>query len=100
MAKKSMIERNRKRHKLVSKYNKKRIILKNQMKESLSLEEKLLISFKFQKLPKNSSKVRLHNRCSITGRPKGFFRNFGVSRLILREMVHDCVLPGIRKASW
>lgn len=100
MAKKSMIERNRKRHKLVAKYNEKRIALKNQMKETVSLEEKLIISFKFQNLPKNSSKVRLHNRCSITGRPKGFFRDFGVSRLILREMVHDCVLPGIRKASW
>ncbi len=100
MAKKSMIERNRKRQKLVSKYNEKRTALKNQMKTTVSLEEKLVISFKFQNLPKNSSKVRLHNRCLISGRPKGFFRDFGVSRLILREMVHDCVLPGIRKASW
>ncbi len=95
-----MIERNRKRFKLVSKYKEKRNSLKENMKQSFSLEEKLQISFKFQQLPKNSSKVRLHNRCSITGRPKGFFRHFGVSRLILREMVHNGVLPGIRKASW
>lgn len=95
-----MIERNRKRYKLVSKYKEKRKVLNQDMRQSVSLEEKLQISFKFQQLPKNSSKVRLHNRCSITGRPKGFFRDFGVSRLILREMVHNGVLPGIRKASW
>lgn len=95
-----MIERNRKRYKLVSKFKEKRNSLNNDMKQCVSLEEKLQIAFKFQQLPKNSSKVRLHNRCSITGRPKGFFRHFGVSRLVLREMVHSGVLPGIRKASW
>jgi small subunit ribosomal protein S14 len=100
MAKKSMIERNRKRYQLVSKYQKLRFTLKSNMNKTILLEEKLKLSFKFQKLPKNSSKVRLHNRCSITGRPKGFFKDFGVSRLILREMVHSGVLPGIKKASW
>ncbi len=100
MAKKSMIERDRKRRILVLKYEKKRIFLKEKMKKAFSLEEKLFFSFKLQKLPKNSSSVRLHNRCRITGRPKGFFRDFGVSRLTLREMIHDCVLPGVTKASW
>jgi small subunit ribosomal protein S14 len=100
MAKKSMIERDRKRRILVSKYEKKRSSLKEELKKTSSLEEKLFFSFKLQKLPKNSSFVRLHNRCRITGRPKGFFRNFGVSRLILREMIHDCFVPGIKKASW
>lgn len=95
-----MVERNRKRYELVFKYQQKRDSLKRNIKETISLEEKLRISFQFQKLPKNSSKVRLHNRCSITGRPKGFFRDFGVSRLVLREMVHNGVLPGIKKASW
>jgi small subunit ribosomal protein S14 len=100
MAKKSMIERDKKRRILVCKYEKKRSSLKEELKKTSSLEEKLFFSFKLQKLPKNSSFVRLHNRCRITGRPKGFFRNFGVSRLILREMIHDCFVPGIQKASW
>jgi small subunit ribosomal protein S14 len=100
MAKKSMIERERKRQILVSKYANKRSSLKEEIKNTSFLEEKLALYMKLQKLPRNSSPVRLHNRCRITGRPKGYFRDFGLSRLILREMVHDCVLPGITKASW
>jgi small subunit ribosomal protein S14 len=100
MAKKSMIERERKRQKLVSKYATKRASLKEEIKNTSFLEEKLALYMKLQQLPRNSSRVRLHNRCRITGRPKGFFRDFGLSRLVLREMVHDCVLPGITKASW
>ena len=100
MAKKSMVERERKRQKLVSKYASKRASLKEKIKETPFLEEKLNLYMELQKLPRNSSKVRLHNRCRITGRPKGYFRDFGLSRLVLREMVHDCVLPGITKASW
>jgi small subunit ribosomal protein S14 len=100
MAKKSMIERERKRQKLVSNYAKKRASLKEEINKTAFLEEKLTLYMKLQKLPRNSSKVRLHNRCRITGRPKGYFRDFGLSRLVLREMVHDCVLPGITKASW
>jgi small subunit ribosomal protein S14 len=100
MAKKSMIERERKRQKLVSKYASKRASLKEEIKNTSFLEEKLALYMKLQQLPRNSSRVRLHNRCRITGRPKGFFRDFGLSRLVLREMVHDCVLPGITKASW
>lgn len=100
MAKKSMIEREKKRQKLVSKYAVKRFILKEEIKKNEYLEEKLDLYMKLQQFPKNSSPVRLHNRCRVTGRPKGYFRDFGVSRLVLREMVHDCVLPGIKKASW
>jgi len=100
MAKKSMIERERKRQRLVFKYSGKRDSLKQQILKASSLEEKLNLYMKLQKLPKNSSPVRLHNRCRITGRPKGYFRDFGVSRLVLREMVHNCILPGITKASW
>lgn len=52
------------------------------------------------RLPKNSSKVRLHNRCSITGRPKGYIRDFGISRIQFREMANNGLIPGVRKASW
>ncbi len=100
MAKKSMVERERKRQKLVSKYLTKRTELKQEIKNCVFLEEKLSLYMKLQQLPRNSSPTRLHNRCRITGRPKGYFKDFGVSRLVLREMVHECVLPGIKKASW
>jgi small subunit ribosomal protein S14 len=100
MAKKSMIERERKRQRLVLKYSSKRKDLKENIKKSEFLEEKLEFFSKLQQFPRNSSPTRLHNRCRITGRPKGYLKDFGVSRLVLREMVHDCVLPGIQKASW
>jgi small subunit ribosomal protein S14 len=100
MAKKSMIEREKKRQKLVVKYEIKRQVLKQQLKETDLLEEKVNLSRKLQKLPRNSSPTRLHNRCLLTGRPKGYFRDFGLSRHCLREMAHEGLLPGIQKASW
>jgi small subunit ribosomal protein S14 len=100
MAKKSMIERERNRKKLVLKYKNKRQTLKQQMQNASFLEEKLKLHRKLQQLPKNSSSVRLHNRCLVTGRPKGFFRDFGLSRHVLREMAHECLLPGVTKSSW
>lgn len=100
MAKKSMVERERKRQMLVFKYSNKRKALKEKINKTSFLEEKLSLYMQLQQLPRNSSPVRLHNRCRITGRPKGYFRDFGLSRLVLREMVHDCVLPGITKSSW
>jgi small subunit ribosomal protein S14 len=100
MAKKSMVEREKKRQGLVIKYANKRAFLKEEIVKASFLEDKLNIYMKLQQLPKNSSPVRLHNRCRITGRPKGYYRDFGLSRLVLREMVHSCVLPGITKASW
>jgi small subunit ribosomal protein S14 len=100
MAKKSMIERQKKRQRLVLKYAEKRASLKEQLKTSEFLEEKVQLSRKLQQIPRDSSATRLHNRCFITGRPKGFFRDFGLSRHCLREMAHEGLLPGITKASW
>lgn len=100
MAKKSMLERELKRKKLVKKYALKRIELKNQIKKASSLEEKFAISEKIQRLPKNSAPIRLRNRCWKTGRPRGYFRFFGLCRNALREMAHECLLPGVIKASW
>ncbi len=89
MAKESMKARERKRQKLVDKYAAKRAKLKAEGDwEGL------------QKLPKNSSPVRLHNRCSLTGRPKGYMRQFGVSRITFREMASQGLIPGVKKASW
>ena len=89
MAKESMKARERKRARLVEKYAEKRARLKAEGDwEAL------------QKLPKNSSKVRLHNRCKITGRPKGYMRQFGISRINFREMASEGLIPGVKKASW
>lgn len=89
MAKESMKARERKRAKMVAKYAKKRAELK-----AAGDYEAL------QKLPKNASPVRLHNRCSITGRPKGYMRLFGISRIQFREMASKGLIPGVKKASW
>ncbi len=100
MAKKSIIEREKKRQRLVIKYLKKRYELKIQMKQSEFLEEKLIIQRKLQQLPRNSSPIRLRNRCLITGRSRGYYKDFGLSRHVLREMAHEGFLPGITKSSW
>ena len=89
MAKESMKARERKRQAMVAKYADKRAALK-----AAGDWEAL------QKLPKNSSKVRLHNRCAITGRPKGYIRQFGISRVTFREMANQGLIPGVIKASW
>lgn len=89
MAKESMKAREIKRAKLVEKYAAKRAELKAKGDyEAL------------QKLPKNASPVRLHNRCKLTGRPKGYMRQFGVSRINFREMAASGLIPGVKKASW
>lgn len=89
MAKESMKARERKRQKMVKKYAEKRArLLAEGDYEAL------------QKLPKNASPVRLHNRCSLTGRPKGYMRQFGVSRITFREMALKGLIPGVKKASW
>jgi small subunit ribosomal protein S14 len=100
MAKKSMIEREKKRIKLHNKYALKRsnLLKKYQNEEDFNL--KLELHSKLQKLPRNSAKTRIRNRCWKTGRPRGFFRDFGVSRHVLREMAHQCLLPGVTKSSW
>ena len=100
MAKKSMIEREKKRIKLTLKYAKKRESLLEQYQSADDFSLKLEIHSKLQKLPRNSSKIRVRNRCWKTGRPRGYYRDFGVSRHVLREMGHQCLLPGVTKSSW
>jgi small subunit ribosomal protein S14 len=100
MAKKSMIERDRKRYKLITKYNKTRETIKIAIKQASSMEEKFILHRKLQQLPRNSAPVRLRNRCSITGRPRGYFRDFGLSRHVLREYALSGLLPGVTKSSW
>jgi small subunit ribosomal protein S14 len=100
MAKKSMLERELKRKKLVTKYSKKRTILLNELKKTTSLEEIFELNEKIQKLPRNSSNIRIRNRCWKTGRPRGYFRYFGLCRNAIRELSHECILPGVTKASW
>jgi small subunit ribosomal protein S14 len=100
MAKKSMLERELKRKKLVSKYSKKREEILSQLKNVNSLEEIFVLNEKLQKLPRNSSAIRVRNRCWKTGRPRGYFRYFGLCRNVVREFAHDCLLPGVTKASW
>lgn len=100
MAKKSMIEREIKREKLVNKHIEQRKFIKKQIKKALDFEEQLKIQEKLQQLPRNSTPIRLRNRCWLTGRSRGYYRTFGLSRHVLREMAHDCLLPGVKKSSW
>lgn len=100
MAKKSMIEREKKRKQLVDKYFIKRDTILNSLKKTISLSEIFLLNEKLQKLPRNSSKTRIRNRCWKTGKSRGFSRYFGLCRNSLRELAHDCLLPGVIKASW
>lgn len=89
MARKSIIARELKREKLVAKYSK----LRKQLKADQNWDE-------LDKLPKNSAKVRLHNRCKLTGRPKGYMRQFGICRNQFRDLALSGKIPGITKASW
>ena len=100
MANKAMIQRELKRQRLVMKYAEKRLSLKKQISATISLKDKLDLHKKLQQLPRNSAPVRLHNRCLVTGRPKGYYRDFGLSRHVLREMAHEGLLPGVQKSSW
>ena len=100
MAKRSMIEREKKREKLLKKYKTKRESLKLKIKASSTLNEKLENYKKLQKLPVNSSVTRKRNRCWVTGRSRGYYRDFGLSRHVLREMAQERLLPGVKKASW
>jgi small subunit ribosomal protein S14 len=95
-----MIEREKKRIKLEKKYALKRASLLQKYKTEKSFNGKLDIHSKIQKLPRNSSKTRIRNRCWKTGRPRGVFRDFGISRHVFREMTHQCLLPGVTKSSW
>ena len=101
MAKKSSIERNKKRERLVKKYAEKRAELKRVMSDPSTTDEAFYIAQrKLTKLPRNSSKIRLRNRCSITGRARAYIRKFGLSRLTFRELASDGKIPGVTKSSW
>ena len=95
-----MIEREKKRIKLNNKYGLKRQTLLKKYHTTEDFSLKLDIHSKIQKLPRNSAKIRIRNRCWKTGRPRGYYRDFGVSRHVLREMAHQCLLPGVTKSSW
>jgi small subunit ribosomal protein S14 len=100
MAKKSMLQREVKRKELVRKFSEKRKIILSELKKAQSLEEIFTLNEKLQKLPKNSAPNRVRNRCWKTGKPRGYSRFFGLCRNALRELAHDCFLPGVTKASW
>ena len=100
MARKSIIEREKKKIKLVEKFSEKRAALKEEQRKAATFEEKMEIQRKLQKLPRSSNPSRVVRRCALTGRPKGVYRKFGLSRICFREMALKGLIPGITKASW
>ena len=101
MAKTSAIQRNLKRIKLNKKFQKKRLALKKIIhNRKLPLSERFAAQLKLNKLPKNSSKIRIMNRCEITGRPHGVYRKLKISRIALRDMASSGKIPGMTKSSW
>ncbi len=100
MAKKSMIERQKKRVKTVEQYSEKRQALLDDFRTAATQRERLAIHRQIQQLPRNSAPTRLHNRCWVTGRSRGYYRDFGLSRNVLREWAHEGLLPGVVKSSW
>ena len=89
-----------KRAKLVARYAEKRAALKKIIATSSDPEEAYEAARKLQSIPKSANPIRLHNRCKITGRPKGYIRQFGLSRIQFREMASQGLIPGVKKASW
>ena len=101
MAKKSSIVKNEKRKLRAEKLEPfRKELRKKQADLKLSPEERLLASIQLQKLPKSASRCRVVNRCQITGRPRGNFKKFGLSRLMFRKMAHEALIPGVIKSSW
>jgi small subunit ribosomal protein S14 len=101
MAKTSAINRNKKRRKMVAQFADRRATLKQTANdESLSMEERFQARLKLAELPRNSSKVRIRNRCEITGRPRAYYRKLKVSRIALRELGSAGLIPGLVKSSW
>jgi small subunit ribosomal protein S14 len=101
MAKKAMVEREKKRQRLVEKYAAKRAALKEIANdENLPMEERFKARLKLAKLPRNSSASRLHHRCQLTGRPHAYYRKLKVSRIALRELGSSGQMPGMVKSSW
>jgi small subunit ribosomal protein S14 len=101
MAKKSAIEKNEKRKKLVKRYAARRELLKAAAVDlTLGDQERFAARLKLAKLPRNSSPTRVRNRCELTGRPRGYYRKLKMSRIALREMSNDGKVPGMVKSSW
>ena len=101
MAKTSSIQKNLKRIRLVNKFLKKRASLKKIIKnKKLPLDERFTAQLKLAKLPRNSAKTRIRNRCEITGRPHGVYRKLKISRIALRKLASDGKIPGMTKSSW
>lgn len=101
MAKTSMVERDKKRRRLSKKYASRRAALKLKAGDkSLPAEERFAARLKLAELPRNSSKVRIHNRCEVTGRPRGYYRKLKMSRIALREYSSMGLIPGMVKSSW
>ena len=100
MAKQSMIQREKKRERLIAKHQTKRESIKEELKNVSSFQDRLSLYKKFERIPRNSSPSRHRNRCWVTGRSRGFYKDFGLSRHVLREMAHDGLIPGLTKAGW
>ena len=101
MAKVSMVERDKKRRRLVARYTKRRVALRDAVRDaSLAPDERFTASLKLAALPRNGARVRLRNRCEMSGRPRGYYRKFRMSRIALRELASRGQVPGVVKASW
>jgi len=101
MAKTSQVLRDQRREKLIAKYKDKRAALRNILNDAnASIDDKLEAQEKFAKLPRNSCPTRLNRRCRISGRSRGYYRKFGISRIALRDLALSGQLPGVRKSSW
>ena len=101
MAKLSQVLRDKRREQLIAKHAQKRAALRKKLKDrNVSMEEKMEIQEKFAKLPRNSCPTRLNRRCQVSGRARGFYRKFQISRIALRDLALRGQLPGVRKSSW
>ena len=101
MAKKSKVVKNIQRQNLVERFASRRAELKAIIKSpKTNYEEKRLAYIKLEEMPKDSNPIRVRNRCNLTGRPRGYYRKFGLSRIAFREMANKGIVPGVTKASW
>jgi len=101
MAKTSAVERNKKRERLAKQYRARRAALKAKIYDrSLSVEERFELTIKLAQMPRNGSRTRLHSRCELTGRPRGNYRKFNLSRIVLRDLASAGQIPGMVKSSW
>ena len=101
MAKKSMVERERKRRRLVERHAVRRAALRDRVRDpNATPEDRIAATLKLAGMPRNGARVRLRNRCELTGRPRGYYRKFRISRIALRELASSGLIPGVVKASW